>query len=192
MPFPENIIANNYPTNQTDINELGIVANASNIRRDTNPAYTLKDNFYPAYPQFLNQAAVSAAVGPPLVIAVPAVIGPVPEAMLKLYLTLANSAVGYGRWIEYWELAMGLFIAHWASLWLQGTGAPGSPAAKVLEISHAKGLRTSESVDSLSAGYDFSSVVQDLNGWAAWKLTTYGVQFATIGRLLGKGGMGVY
>ena len=33
------------------------------------------------------------------------------------------------------------------------------------------------------SGHEFA------HGWAAWKLTTYGTQFATLARMVGKGGM---
>ena len=156
-----------------------VKAAASNIISGTNPAYTLSD-FYAAYPQFTNAATSGAN---------PAIIGPVPETMLTMFINLADACVKQGRYKSYWPLCMGFFVAHFATLWLEGTAAAGSAAGMVMEAGRAKGLLTSESVGDLSAGYDYNAIAQDLDGWAAWKLTIFGQQFATIGKMVGKGGM---
>jgi hypothetical protein len=38
----------------------------------------------------------------------------------------------------------------------------------------------------------FATIADDLEGWAAWKLTTFGQQLATFGKLIGSGGMVVW
>lgn len=171
MPFPENITPNNYP-NTSDVNSAQIVENASNVASGDNPDYT-SANFFTLYPQFNNTSVV-------------------PTAVLNMYIGLAKEVVNVDRFQEMWEHAMGLFIAHFLTLWLQGTAAANSPAAKVLSAGSARGLRTSSSVGDVSVSYDFQTIAQGINGWASWKLTTYGIQFATIGRIAGKGGMGIY
>ena len=50
---------------------------------------------------------------------------------------------------------------------------------------------TSESADGVSYSRD-GSALNDLNGWAAFKMTTFGVQFATMAKLVGRGGMYVW
>jgi hypothetical protein len=158
---------------------------ASNIIGGENPAYSLTD-FYGVYPQFLNAAEVAETDDTP---ATPAIIGPVPELVLALYLNLANACIKQGRYHSAWELCMGFFIAHFATLYLEGTANAGSPAGIVLEAGRARGLRTSESVGDVSAGYDYSSIANGLDGWAAWTLTLYGQQLATMGRMVSRGGM---
>ena len=44
----------------------------------------------------------------------------------------------------------------------------------------------------VSYSQDVSTITNDLDGWAQWKLTKYGVQFASIAKLMGKGGMLVW
>lgn len=116
----------------------------------------------------------------------------VPLVVLQMYMSLANTCIIQARYKGPWIICMGLFIAHWLTLYLQGTASAGSPAAKVIAAGEAKGLRVSKSAGDISTSIDYNAVANDLEGWAAWKLTTYGTQFATIGKMVGKGGMMVY
>lgn len=154
----------------------GIIGVASNIRTGSNPSFTF-DEFISVYPQF----------GPndqgKLVI---------PQPIVQMYIDLANACIKQARWHSYWKVAMGLFVAHFLTLYLQGTADPNSGAAGVLKAGESRGLIASKSAGDVSVTRDYSTIVGDLDGWAAWKLTTYGQQLATIGRLVGKGGMYVY
>jgi hypothetical protein len=142
-----------------------------NLRYSDNPPFTL-DDFKAMYPQFQG--------------------GAVPDTMLSVFLELADKAINIARWRAYWQLAMGLFIAHFATLWATSTGDPDSDAAGVIAAGQARGLMASKSVDSVSYSYDYATSMTDLNGWAAWKLTTFGTQLATIAKMAGKGGMQVW
>lgn len=150
-----------------------ITATASNIFSSTNPSYALSD-FIAMYPQYGPDANGNYLV---------------PEIILQMYIDLATACVNQARYRSYWALCMGFFIAHFCTLWLQGTASPGSTAAQVLEAGKAQGLTTSESVDGVSVGTDYSIIASSLSGWAAFNLTVYGQQFATIGKLVGMGGM---
>jgi hypothetical protein len=155
---------------------LGIVATASNIKTGTNPPYILSD-FYSMYPQF------GAATDGTYV---------VPELMAQLYLDLANTCIKEARWHGYWKVGMSLFIAHFCTLYVQGVADPDSGAAGILKAGQARGLETSVSVGDVSVSTDFQIIANGIDGWAVWKSTTYGLQLAGIGRLLGKGGVYVY
>ena len=150
-----------------DVNSTQIIADASNIKTGENPSYTVED-FLAVYPQFEN------------------VVSP---AILQMYVDFADACVKEARFHTSWKICMGLFVAHFASMWLQGTASPGSTAGQVLAASQAKGLNTSESVGDVSVSTDYSSITNDLKGWAQWKLTVYGQQLASIAKMLGKGGM---
>lgn len=153
-----------------------MIDDASNIRTGNNPAYTLS-NFLLAYPQFgVNEEGATF----------------VPTPVLTMFLNLAHACIKEARWHDMWEFAMGLFIAHFVTLWLQGTADPNSGAAATIAAGQARGVVVSESANDLSVSYDHSTVGNDLDGWAAWKLTVYGQQLATMGKLVGKGGMYVY
>lgn len=150
---------------------FGIIGGASNLRTGSNPPFTYED-FTATYPQFGEMI--------------------IPQDIVQMYIDLAQSCLQESRWRGYWKAAMGWFIAHFCTMHLQGTADPASGAGAVLAAGQAKGLNTSESVDGVSVGMDYSSIAQDLDGWAAWKLTIYGQQLATIGKLIGRGGMYVY
>jgi len=132
-------------------------------------------------------AATSMSL-PPEVILTPYV----PIEVLEMYVEFAHACVNIARYRSAWKLCMGLFIAHFLTLYMQTFVDPenASPQA-VVAAGQTKGLMSSKSVDQVSASYDFSHVMQDLDGWAAWKLTAFGVQFATLAKAYGMGGMRV-
>lgn len=154
---------------------INIVAAAANIKTGDNPAYTITD-FEAIYPQFKEIGGSRK----------------VPAPIIEMYLALAHTCVKEARWHDYWEMAIGLYVAHFCTLWLQGTADPAGTAGQVIAAGQARGVMTSKSVGDVSVSYDFGMVAEDLNGWAAWKLTSYGQQLATFGRLVGKGGMYIY
>ena len=164
------------PSDDTDVAVIGIITNASNLRIGENPSYTLED-YLSMYPQFESDSGGVYLV---------------PTVILQMYIDLANASIQEARYHGAWVLCMGFFVAHFATLYLQGTASPGSSAGQVLEAGRAQGLATSESVDGVSVSTDYNAIANDLNGWAAWKLTIYGQQLATIGKLMGKGGMMVW
>lgn len=148
---------------------IGIVSQASNIKKEEHPEYT-KETFLLLYPQFR---------------------GVLPDAALDMYVDLGLSCVNYKRFNRMWKAAIGLFIAHFCTLYLQSMQPEGSDASQVLASASSAGMVTSESADGVSYSRD-GSALNDLNGWAAFKMTTFGVQFATMAKLVGRGGMYVW
>jgi len=146
------------------------IANASNIHPQTNPAYT-KEMFQADFPQFT---------------------GLIDGPILDQFILMATNTVQEIRWHENWRYGMGLFIAHFATLYIQAMAGENPSAQQVISAAQARGLQASKSVGDVSVSYDFASIGSDLDGWAAWKLTQYGLQFATFARMLGKGGSYVW
>ena len=152
-----------------------IASDASNIRAGGNSAYSVSD-FLLMYPGF----GLDANDNPNI-----------PEAILQIYIDLALTCIQKARFHGAWEIAVGYFVAHFATLYLQSTSDPTSGAAGVIKAGQAKGLTTSKGANDLSVGIDYSSVSKDLEGWAAWTLTNHGQNLATLARMYGKGGMGI-
>ena len=148
---------------------IGIVSQASNIKKEEHPEYT-KETFLLLYPQFR---------------------GVLPDAVLDMYVDLGLSCVNYRRFNRMWKAAIGLFIAHFCTLYLQSMQPEGTDASQVLASASSAGMVTSESADGVSYSRD-GSALNDQNGWAAFKMTTFGVQFATMAKLVGRGGMYVW
>ncbi len=165
---------------------MNLISTASNLRGGSNPPYALED-FYINYPAYgPREAPVENPDDEPTITYL------VDPLIMQMYLELANNCLQESRWRSYWKIAMGWFIAHFLMLYLQGMTAAESPAAQVIAAGQARGLQTSKSVGDVSVSYDFSTAMSDLDGWAAWKLTTYGQQLATAAKLVGKGGAYVW
>lgn len=109
----------------------------------------------------------------------------VPNAVLDQFVVLANSMVFVDRWGDNWAFAMGLVIAHFATLYLQATPASGANAQTVANAGRTAGLVNSKGVDGLSISYDYSITAGNMKGWDTWKATTFGTQFAGLAKLLG-------
>ena len=148
------------------------IANASNVKTGTNPTYT-EAMFLEDFEQFTNAG--------------------IPSSLMTQFISMADATVLKTRWHETWRYGMGLFIAHFSTLFMQSAaqGADSTPA-EVVGAGQAVGVVASESVGDVSASYDLSAIVSSLEGWAAWDMTTYGIQYATLARMLGKGGMYVW
>ena len=151
------------------------IGNASGVIADANPPYAIAD-FVSIYPQFGPDANGNYIV---------------PQNVLQMYINLASASLNQGRWQDSWTIGTGLFVAHFAFLWLQSTQGlqGGAVAGQVLAAGEARGLTTAKSVGGLSKSTDYSSIANDLDGWAAWKLTLFGQQLATLGKLVGVGMM---
>lgn len=150
-----------------------VINSASNIKTGDNPTFTLED-FYTQYNQFgpnTNNEFI------------------VPEVVMQMYLNLADASIKKARWHSSWELAMGWFIAHFLTLYVQGMADANSGAAGILKAGQARGLNTSKSVGDVSVSTDYSLIASGVDGWANWMSTPYGTQLATIGKFMGKGGI---
>lgn len=164
----------------------GLIAAASNLRTGTNPSYTFAD-FYTVYPAF----------APRTVPAVPPATEPtttylVDPSIADMHIELAHSVIKESRWKGQWKHAMGLFVAHFLTIYLQSVTDAGSNAAQVVAAGQARGLVASKSVGEVSVNYDLSTIAQGLGSWAGWNLTSFGVQYATLAKIVGKGGMYVW
>ena len=156
-----------------------VAADAANIRAGTNPAYTVSD-FLSVYPGFGKYTTVNNTT---------TFSGVVPETILQMFVDLAWVSVQQSRFHGAWELCTGYFVAHFATLWLEGNADNGSSASAVLAAGQAKGLVTSESVGDVSISMDYSTIAKDLDGWAAWTMTNHGRNLATMAKMYGKGGI---
>lgn len=112
-----------------------------------------------------------------------------PMAVINAYIALASASLMQARWQDAWVIAMGWFVAHFATLWLRSegttTGTPGQAAAAGL----ARGITVSKSAGGVSAGVQ---PAPGLEAWAGWNLTEYGVQLSTLAKVIGSGPMWIY
>ncbi|RGX53204.1 DUF4054 domain-containing protein [Anaerotruncus sp. AF02-27] len=146
--------------------EKRIISDAANMPQGSNPAFAAAD-LYAFYPQFK---------------------GIIPDVVIEMYIGLASASLSAARWMGSWKIGMCMFVAHFLTLYLQTSTPEGATAVQVINAGEARGLTTSKSVGGVSQSIDYSTAAADLDGWAAWKLTAYGQQFATMAKLVGMGG----
>ena len=141
---------------------------ASNIVDGENPSFTCAD-FRAMMPAFTAEI--------------------IPDAQLQHFIDMANAVVKEARWLSLWKEGMRLYVAHFVTLFIEAP-PEGATRQQLINAGRLQGNKTNKSVGQVSVGYDNGSqATQDLEGWAAWKLTTYGTLFASYARMIGKGGM---
>ena len=161
-----------------DIDLYGIIASASNIRQGKNPVYTSSD-FLEQYPMFkIKQQDEITPV--------------IPSVVIEAYVKLAHACISFSRYHDLWNVCMGLFIAHYLTLYMQTTASPDDSLKKIINAGLAKGVQTSKSAGDLSVSYDFSTVANDFDGWGTYKQTEFGQQFITLAKTISLGGMCVW
>lgn len=160
-----------------NVDVFGIIAAASNVKRGDNPPYTSAD-FLAVYPQFGKTDAEGTKI--------------IPDTVIDAYVNFAHASLSKARYHDVWEMVMGLFIAHYLTLYLQTTASPDDPVGKIISAGLAKGLTSSKSAGDLSLSYDFGSVTSDMDGWGTYKMTAFGQQLITIAKMYGIGGMVVW
>jgi hypothetical protein len=152
------------------MNIYGIIAAASNIRSsDNNPEYTM-DDFLTMYPQFKD----------------------VSEVVRKAWIKMAMNCLQYDRWNDLWEMGMGLYIAHFLTLYLQSSTPEGASTQQIINAGLSRGIATSKSVADMSVGYDFGSVASESAGWGTFSQTVYGQQFVQLAKVAAMGGMTIW
>ena len=108
----------------------------------------------------------------------------VPLAVIQLYLNLASISLMSSRWRGQWPLAMALYIAHYCTLYAQTEGGTQTTASQIVANSLQAGITISQSADGVAQGL---KPLEALDSWAAWSLTGYGAQLATLARVVGAG-----
>lgn len=108
----------------------------------------------------------------------------VPNAITNAYIALATAALFSDRWGELWNVAVGLYVAHFLTLWGQAqTAPPGSTIAQVAAAGLATGIDVGQSAGDVS----YSSKPVEIPNFGAWNLTLYGQQLATFAQVIGSG-----
>lgn len=115
----------------------------------------------------------------------------IPTAMMTSFLAMCNDMVSPDRWGEMWRLAAGLFIAHYATLYLKNIkGAPNgsSSISQAADSGTLLGVVTSASLGDASVSYDTSAATNLTTNWGHWNLTSYGQQYASMAKMMCMGG----
>ena len=108
--------------------------------------------------------------------------------MLTEILNMANASVQPDKWLESWRYAVGIYVAHYATLYLR-TYAESSPtAAQAAATGALVGVVKSATLGDSSVSYDTSAVTKGTEDWGDLNATTYGQMLANRAKLIGLGG----
>lgn len=162
-----------YPMDYARVRNLQAIA--SGIVDGQPGAYT-EDMFLEDYPPFKNKTTGENFV---------------PTAMMNTFLKMANDVVSPDRWGETWRLAVGLFVAHYATLYLktiQNNPDGSSNIATAASAGGQYGIVTSASLGDASITYDTTAATNLTTNWGQWNLTAFGQQYASLARMMCMGG----
>ena len=149
---------------------FGVRAAAANIGHSSGD-YTA-EQFQQDFPQFYNDKGDSL----------------LPETMLNEIISMANSAIQPDKWGEAWRYAVGLYVAHYTTLYLR-TYSPSSGSAQQAAASGALvGVVKSATLGDASVSYDTSAITAGTEDWGDLNSTTYGQMLANRAKLIGMGG----
>lgn len=151
----------------------GVRAAASNIGHGPPGTYTA-ELFREDFPQFFS-AQTGAALAP--------------SAMLEEFIRQANAAVTPDRWLDSWRYAAGLYVAHYATLYLRTYSDANTSPAQAAASGALVGVVKSAALGDSSVTYDTDALTRATADWGDLNATQYGQLLATKARLIGMGGM---
>lgn len=148
----------------------GVRAAAANIGQSQGN-YTA-EQFQQDFPQFFNADGVSL----------------VPETMLSEIINMANACVQPDKWLESWRYAVGLYVAHYATLYLRPYAESSPTAAQAAASGALVGVVKSATLGDSSVSYDTSALTKGTENWGDLNATTYGQMLANRAKLIGAAG----
>lgn len=150
----------------------GVRAAAANLGSGAPGTYTA-EQFQEDFPQFFN------SWGQPLL----------PASMLEEIIRMANAAVQPDRWGEGWRYAVGLYVAHYVTLYLRGYAASNETPEQAAASGALVGMVKSATLGDASVSYDTAAITAGTEDWGDLNSTTYGQMFANRAKLIGMAGM---
>lgn len=105
-----------------------------------------------------------------------------PDLMVQFWLDIAVKFVNESRWGDLTEHGVSLYAAHQLVL---AQRAGGMSTRNGIAGGGRVGIQASKSIDGVSVSYDVSSVTMERGGH--FNMTTYGLQFVHMSRMLGAG-----
>lgn len=104
-----------------------------------------------------------------------------PDTEIQFWIDLAAKLHSVERWGDLYDYGVSLFVAHNLSLEFSSTAAAAAGQAPGQVV----GALSSASVDKVSYSRDSSSAMDPKNGH--WNLTTYGLRWVRLMRMIGAG-----
>lgn len=149
---------------------FGVRAAAANIGQGRGD-YTV-EQFQADYPQFFTAEGISL----------------LPPSMLCKIIDMANTAVQPDKWLDSWRFAVGLYAAHYVTLYLRSYATSNETAAAAAASGALVGVVKSATLGDSSVTYDTSAITAGTDDWGDLNSTTYGQMFANRAKLIGLTG----
>lgn len=112
----------------------------------------------------------------------------VPATMLAEIIAMANACVQPDKWLESWRYAVGLYVAHYATLYLRTYAESNTTPQQAAASGALVGVVKSATLGDSSVAYDTSAVTKGTEDWGDLNSTTYGQMLANRAKLIGMGG----
>jgi hypothetical protein len=137
----------------------------------------------------LATAAVPPSTGTGLLVNVtgitPSNLNFVPPIVIQAYINFASSCLSIARWgMAGWPIAMALFVAHYATLYLKAIAGSTGTASALAASGLAGGIIVSQSAGDVSQS---TIVPPGLEDAGAWGTTDFGQQLYTMAKTVGQG-----
>lgn len=133
--------------------------------------------FQEDYPQFFTKATEETPAVPLL-----------PLSMLAELIAQANASIQPDKWLTSWRMACGLYVAHYATLYLRTYSDGSDTPAQAAATGALVGVVKSAALGDSSVSYDTSALTKATENWGDLNATQYGQMLATKARLAGLGG----
>jgi hypothetical protein len=148
----------------------GVKSLAANIGQ-SNGNYTA-EMFRQDFPQFFTQESVCL----------------LPETMLNEFLRQANASIQPDKWLDSWRYAAGLYVAHYATLYLRTYAESSETPAQAAATGALVGVVESATLGDSTVKYDTNALTKATEDWGDLNATQYGQMLATKARLIGMAG----
>ena len=111
-----------------------------------------------------------------------------PDPMLEMFIIRANHAIQPDKWLDSWRYAAGLYVAHYATMYLRTYAPSSETAAQAAATGALTGVVSSEKLGDVSVSYDTDALTKATEDWGSLNATQYGQMLATEARMIGLGG----
>lgn len=149
---------------------FGVRAAAANIGTGVGD-YTV-EQFREDYPQFFNSEGHF--------------LGSLP--MLEQIIQMGNANIQPDKWLDSWRYAVGLYVAHYATLSLRGYADSNETPQQAAASGALVGMVKSATLGDTSVSYDTAAITAGTEDWGDLNSTTYGQILANRAKLIGMGG----
>lgn len=111
-----------------------------------------------------------------------------PLTMLEMFVAEANNAIQPDKWLDGWRYAAGLYVAHYATLYLRTYAKNSDTPAQAASTGALLGVVSSATLGDSSVSYDTDALTKATENWGDLNATQYGQILASRAMRVGLGG----